>query len=84
MNKLTNLFIAARKGLSPYDRTPDAALTSIANQCGRDEIASIHIQLKQLKAELIMCPEWDGDTQDQIWLAIQMLRTLMGKIEQRC
>ncbi|AYN26606.1 hypothetical protein D8682_06170 [Buttiauxella sp. 3AFRM03] len=80
MSKLYNLYTKSRVGLSPYERTPETALIAMARQCGRDEIATIHIRLKMLKAELKMNPEWDGDTNDQIWDAINEHRNLLKLI----
>lgn len=70
MNRLTTLYIKARTGLSPYEKTPEASLIKMAKKCGRNEIAAIHIRLKQFRSELAMVEEWDGDEQDLIWDAI--------------
>jgi len=45
MDKLTTLYIKARAGLSPYEKTPESLLIKMAKQCGRNEIAAIHIRL---------------------------------------
>lgn len=71
MNKLISLYTKARRGLQPYEQTPESCLRSMARICGRDEVAAIHIRLKMFKAELAMTPDWDGDTQDQIYFAIE-------------
>ncbi|HDC4619792.1 hypothetical protein [Enterobacter asburiae] len=70
MNRLTTLYIKARAGLSPYEKTPEASLIKMAKKCGRNEIAAINIRLKQFHSELAMVEEWDGDQQDMIWDAI--------------
>lgn len=77
MNKLNALFVKARAGLSPYEKTPEAELIKIAKQCGRDEIAAINIRLKYFRSELKMVDEWDGDEQDMIWDAIDEHRKLL-------
>ena len=64
-----------------YKRISDAELSRIAINCGRDDIAAIHIRLKTFKAELAAWPDWDGDTQDQIWDAIDTHKRLLAQIE---
>lgn len=64
-----------------YKRISDAELSRIAISCGRDDIAAIHIKLKTFKAELAACPDWDGDTQDQIWDAIETHKRLLTLID---
>ncbi|MGU3413790.1 hypothetical protein ACLBW0_21715 [Enterobacteriaceae bacterium C34A] len=81
MNRLNELYIKARAGLSPYDRTPESALKKMARQCGRDEISAIHIRILLFQAELAMVEGWDGDEQDMIWEAISELRVLLGFID---
>lgn len=80
MDKLTTLYIKARAGLSPYEKTPESLLIKMAKQCGRNEIAAIHIRLKQFCSELAMAEEWDGDEQDMIWEAIDEHCKLLGLI----
>lgn len=83
MNRLNALYIKARTGLSPYEMTPERALIKMARCLGRDEIAAIHIRLRQLYSELAMVEAWDGDEQDMIWKAIdeyqKLLRFIGGK-----
>lgn len=76
MKKIQRLFIEERKGLNPWDSTPPDALLRIAKRCGPDEIAAIHISIMYFKSELAMTPEWDGDTQDDIWKAIEQLNRI--------
>lgn len=52
----------------------------MAAKCRRDEIAEIHIRLRYLQAERAMTPEWDGDTQDDIWKASNELRQILKLI----
>lgn len=81
MDKLTLLFKKLRDAQSIYKRATDAELSSIAKNCNRDEVAAIHIRLKSFNAELALCPDWDGDTQDQIWDAIDTHKRLLYLIE---
>lgn len=78
MDKLAHLFEQSRDVQSVYKRTTDAQLNLIARKCNRDEVAAIHIRLKLFRAELAACPEWDGDTQDQIWEAIDTHKRLLN------
>lgn len=80
MDKLAHLFEKSQGVLSMYKRTPDAQVNLIARKCNRDEVAAIHIRLKLFCAELAACPEWDGDTQDQIWEAIDTHKRLLNQI----
>lgn len=77
MDKLARLFKKSGDAQSTYTRTTDAQLNLIARKCSRDEVAAIHIRLKLFRAELAACPEWDGDTQDQIWDAIETHQRLL-------
>lgn len=77
MNRLNELYFKARTGLSPYEMTPELALIKMAKRCGCDEIAAIHIRLKQLHSELMMVDAWDGDEQAMIWKAIKEYQKLL-------
>ncbi len=79
MDKLARLFKKSGDAQSTYRQTTDAQL--IAKKCNRDEVAAIHIRLKLFRAELAACPEWDGDTQDQIWDAVETLKRLLVQID---
>lgn len=81
MDKLGRIFKRKLSAQSMYKRTSEAELYQIARSCNRNEVASIHIRLKQFRSELAACPEWDGDTQDQIWDAIEILKRLLVKID---
>ncbi|MEN4668575.1 hypothetical protein ABEG72_20330 [Pantoea agglomerans] len=81
MDKLARLFKKSGDAQSTYRQTTDAQLNVIAKKCNRDEVAAIHIRLKLFRAELAACPEWDGDTQDQIWDAVETLKRLLVQID---
>lgn len=81
MDKLSLLFEKSRDVQSIYKRTTDTQLNFIATRCNRDEVAAIHIRLKQFRSELAACPDWDGDTQDQIWDAIETHKRLLVQID---
>ncbi|MHC8301598.1 hypothetical protein [Pseudomonas sp. ZS1P83] len=50
---------------------------AVAKQCGDEEIADIQELIKSLKAELASVEDWDGDTQDEINVAISLLSNLL-------
>lgn len=83
MSKLQKLYVVARSGLSPYQGTSPEALETMAQSCGRDEVAAIHIRLKQFRAELATTPDWNGDEQDAIWFVIEEHRQLLRLILER-
>ncbi|WBV22602.1 hypothetical protein [Pantoea piersonii] len=80
MDKLSRLFHGIRDAQSSYRRITDEELALIAKKCHRDEVAAIHIRLKLFRAELAVCPDWDGDTQDSIWEAISMHQRLLAMV----
>jgi hypothetical protein len=43
---------------------------AIAKQCGSDEIAETRARIEALKTESASVEKWDGDTQDEINIAI--------------
>lgn len=81
MNKLGRLFEKNRDAQSMYIRNSETEVSRIARRCNRDQVAAIHIKLKQFRSELAACPDWDGDTHDQIWGAIESLKRLLAQIE---
>lgn len=80
MRKLQKLIVAERFGLSPYSNLSSEAISRIASMCRKDEIADAHIWIKELKAELATIPDWDGDTQDDIWRAIELLKSILDNV----
>lgn len=81
--KLALLFKRERLDLRPWEPTPIESLRRIAAECGRDEVAQIHIRLRYFQAERKMTPEWDGDTHDDIWKASNELRQILKLIPKR-
>ena len=77
MSKLSALIDEARVGLSIQQRIPDAKWDSIAGNCGASEIAEIKARLIALETELTTVDKWDGDTQDDIHLAISRFSRLL-------
>lgn len=81
MRKIQKLISAEREEFTPYSSLSAESISRIATGCGRDEIADAHILMKQFKSELVTIPEWDGDTEDDIWRAIQLLRAILDRIK---
>ena len=80
MRKLQKLIAAEYTNPPPQSKLSSTAIPRIASKCRKDEIADAHILIKQLKAELTTVPDWDGDTQDDIWRTIELLRAILVKV----
>lgn len=77
MSKLSALIADAKAGLSAWERIPEGRWNAIAGHCGAPEVAEIKARIAALKAELATVEEWDGDTQDDIHLAISSFSRLL-------
>lgn len=80
MRKLQKLIAAEYTNPPPQSKLSSTAIPRIASKCRKDEIADAYILIKQLKAELATVPDWDGDTQDDIWRTIELLRAILAKV----
>ena len=80
MRKLQKLIAAEYLIFSPYSSLPSRAISRIASMCRKDEIADAHILIKELKAELTTVPDWDGDTHDDIWRTIELLKAILENV----
>lgn len=80
MRKLQKLIAAEYINSSPQSKLSSTAIPRIASKCRKDEIAEAHILIKQLKAELATIPDWDGDTQDDIWRAIELFKAILARV----
>ena len=80
MRKLQTLIAAESRGFSPYSKLHSTAISRIAQQCRRDEIADAYILIKELKAELARVPAWDGDTQDDILRSLELFKAIIDKV----
>ena len=76
MSNLQSLLLSAKKGLVLGQSIPQLRWPAIAVQCGPTELAEIHIRIAKLRAELEAVEEWDGDTQDDIHIAINFFTQL--------
>lgn len=79
MSRLSNLIAQAREGLSFAESTPQDRWEAIAFQCGPEEIAEIEHRIAALRRELREVEEWDGDTQDDINIAIYQFSQLLKR-----
>ena len=81
MRKLQKILHTERKDVSPYSQLSAESISRIAALCGRDEVADAHILIKQLQAERVTVPDWDGDTEDDIWRAIALFRAILASVQ---
>ncbi|QZP20378.1 MULTISPECIES: hypothetical protein [Pseudomonas] len=77
MSNLQKLIADARSGLSVQEKISDDRWQAIAQQCGAPEIEEIEHRIAKLRAELETVEEWDGDTRDDIHLAISSFSRLL-------
>lgn len=82
MRKLQKLIAAERTAFSPYSSLSSKSISRIALNCRKDEIADAHILIMQFKSELATVPDWDGDTQDDIWKTIELYKAILSKISE--
>ncbi|WP_039784813.1 hypothetical protein [Herbaspirillum huttiense] len=80
MSKLSALIDEARIGLSIQQAIPPAQWDAIAKRCGDREVEEIKERIDALRAELANVEEWDGDTQDEINIAISRFSRLLALI----
>lgn len=78
MSKLSALIDDARIGLSVQQSIPPAQWDAIAKQCGEGEITEIKARIDALRAELATVEGWDGDTMDDINIAISRFSRLLA------
>ncbi|MCP1623661.1 hypothetical protein [Pseudomonas nitroreducens] len=77
MSKLAELIAEAQAGLSIQERISEEKWAAIAAQCGATEAAEIRERIALLKAELETIEDWDGDTRDDINVAIYRFTKLL-------
>ena len=83
MSNLQKLMENAKSGLSVQEKISDEDWHAIAKQCGASEIGEIEQRIARLRAELETVEEWDGDTQDDIHLAISRFTQLLRSAKAR-
>lgn len=77
MSNLQKLIVNARAGLALHEKISDDDWQAIAMQCGAAEIEEIELRIVSLRAELETVEEWDGDTLDEIHVAIYRFTQLL-------
>lgn len=77
MSKLSSLIDDAKAGLSVQERIPEDRWNAIAESSGAPDVAELKARIAGLRAELETVEEWDGDTQDDIHLAISKFSRLL-------
>jgi hypothetical protein len=83
MSNLQKLIENAKSGLSVQEKISDEDWQAIAKQCGASEIEEIEQRIARLRAKLETVEEWDGDTQDDIHLAISSFTQLLRSAKAR-
>ena len=73
MSNLQKILEQAKAGMKPWQPIPKAQWQAIAADCGQD----IERRILNLRNELAETPEWDGDTQDDINLALWFFKSLL-------
>jgi len=77
MSTLSTLIAQASEGLCIQQNIPLERWEAIASQCGPAEIAEIEERIAALIAELGTIEEWDGETLDDINIAIYRFSQLL-------
>jgi hypothetical protein len=80
MSKLQDILLEAKQGLSPGERISERIWPAMAAQCGAAELEDIGKRVAHLEKEMATVDEWDGDTRDDTWRAIDMFRALADLI----
>ncbi len=71
MSKLNSILKKAKKDLKPWEPIPRHVWQDIAKQLTQSEVIEVRQRIVELKNELRSVPEWDGDTQDEIFKALE-------------
>lgn len=67
----------AEHQLGKWSVIPDSHYPLIAKQCGAAELEEIHERLNDLDRQAAEIPDWDGDSQDDIWQARQLFTAIL-------
>ena len=67
----------AKLGLGRWDTLPESEWSLIAAECGPDELAEIRQRLTDLEQTEGDVPAWDGDSQDDVARAREMLTAIL-------
>lgn len=86
LNRISNLKMLvrdARHGLGHWDDLPIDRLAAIGEKCGVAEIEAAIVWLDELSRERDALPTWDGDSQDDIARAQEMLHRILANVPGR-
>ncbi|MCA9090229.1 MAG: hypothetical protein KDA90_16525 [Planctomycetaceae bacterium] len=64
--------------LGAWGDIPESHYTLIAQQCGEQELAEIRQRLQALEQQAQDIPDWDGDSQDDIWRARRLFAAIIS------
>ena len=73
----------ARRDLGPWDELPADRRAQIAGKCGVAEIEAAIAWLDDLSLERDALPGWDGDSNDDIAKAQEMLHGILARVPDR-
>ena len=80
---LKNLVREARQDLNPWDELPANRRAAIAEKCGVAEIQATIAWLDELSRKRDALPNWDGDSNDDIAKAQEMLQSILARVPDR-
>ena len=86
LNRISSLKMLVRdtrRDLGPWDDLPEDRLAAIGEKCGVAEIDAAIDWLDELSREGDALPEWDGDSQDDIARAREMLHGILARVARR-
>lgn len=78
MSQLSVFIAEAKEGLLIGEPIPKARWETVAKRCRSEEIADIKTRIDGFKVDLAAVEQWDGDTQDEINIAISQFSRLLS------
>jgi hypothetical protein len=78
VSRLQDLLIDAKRGLEPWESIPKHAWPALAAACGSAEREEMAQRIAALRRDLDGVEEWDGDSRDEIWRAIELFEQLLA------
>jgi hypothetical protein len=80
---LKTLVREARQDLDPWDELSADRYAAIAEKCGVAEIQAAIAWLDELSHKRDALPDWDGDSNDDIAKAQEMLHSILARVSDR-
>jgi hypothetical protein len=78
VSRLQELLMNAKRGLEPWEPIPKQAWPALAAACGSAEREEIAQRIAALRHDLNAVEEWDGDSRDEIWRAIELFEQVLA------